>query len=163
MISTRKKQLMFGAAAVAVVIAAALTLYKTPGGDRTDEAALFAGIEVAAGDMGTPEEMMEAKREVAEKLNKKMPVKVDEITTLQSVEATDEGFTYHTQLEMAKADMPDPEETADQIRPQLAQGVCAEAFAEKIMKDMGQAFTYVYKDMAGEIVMTVKITQKDCI
>lgn len=109
------------------------------------------------------QEMMEAKQKVAEEMNKKVPIKIDPITTLVSVEATAQGLTYHTRLSVPADQIPDVEEVTEQVKPELAKGLCRQSAAKKIMKEFDQVFTYDYQDENGQPIMAIQITKNDCL
>ncbi len=99
--------------------------------------------------------------ETTAKLNKHIPLQVDEETRLDGVSAENKTLIYeYTLLNYEKAEL-NLEILKSNIAPVVKKGACTEA-SMKPLFDSGINVHYHYKGKHGESLMMIKVISSDC-
>lgn len=110
---------------------------------------------------GTQQGAIERAQEAAAReLRKQLPMKVDDVTTLQDVSSVGKTLIYEYKLFMSSG-MVDKGEFRSTMRAQLVNNACQkEEMKSKI--DGGAMYTYKFLGIDGSIIATIKISASDC-
>jgi hypothetical protein len=110
---------------------------------------------------GKIEGTIEKAQELAAKhLRKQLPLKVDEITTMQNVVSVGKNLTYFYTMDRKKSD-PSLSQFIRKMTPNIIKNVCGQKDMALSIK-YGGSFTYSYMGSDGLSIGSIKISKKEC-
>jgi len=96
----------------------------------------------------------------AEELEAKLPMQLDELTTLVAVEYSADNFTYKYQLGLSSDEL-NQQKAINKLAGSVLKTVCAKEGMVETMK-MGGHFTYSYSASDGAHYSSFDVTLNDC-
>ena len=96
----------------------------------------------------------------AEEIRKQLPMRIDEITTLQSVLSAGKALIYNYRMSLKKSDL-DTNEFIAKMTENLAHNVCQQKQMRNIL-NLGGNYKYVYMGADGLLIGDITITLADC-
>ena len=93
-------------------------------------------------------------------VRKQVPMKVNEMTTLEDVSSIGEVFQYHYRLEFSEKDI-GVDEFRTAMTQTLRESVCSNEDMRMIMED-GGSYEYIYKGLDGVLIDTIIINVAMC-
>ncbi len=123
-------------------------------------AVVYIGLNAHSFGQGVNEGFIAKSNEVTAKMmNAKVPIKIDDLTTLVSVKVKSDGIQYNYKMSLSKDETEgDPEKV---LKPDTAQVVCQDNNSRKVL-NMGDIFYYSYVDKNDASLGEFKITKSDC-
>ena len=95
----------------------------------------------------------------AEEMRKQLPMRIDEVTTLQSVLSMGKSLIYNYRIELIKDDI-----NNNFLQKQtglLRQNVCGQKAMAKVIK-LGRSYRYLYMSKDGLSLGSIEISKKSC-
>lgn len=109
---------------------------------------------------GTNNQFMDALRITMNTINKQCPIMVDEITRLDSCSMAADGLSVSYFYTLTNMELIDKKIFKESIKEILTQAVKTNP-EMKILRSAKLSINYIYSDLKGAEITTVKITSKD--
>jgi hypothetical protein len=102
----------------------------------------------------------EAQAVAAKQIRKQLPMKIDEITTLQSVASMNSLLIYNYSIDLKKSEI-DSTVFLPRMKKNLKSNVCGQKAMAKVIK-YGGRYMYSYVGVDGILIGDFKIGKKEC-
>lgn len=100
--------------------------------------------------------------DTAKTINKQTPVRLDEITVMESAMALNKTLTYRYKIDMRGINIQNFRENTDKLLLRDACNLENEKASQKLMFSLGVSYVFMYFDNEGKLIHTSVIDSKKC-
>ncbi len=121
---------------------------------------IYVGLNARLFGEGVNEGFLEKANEAgAAAINARVPIKMDDVTSLISAKAKSDGLLYNYKTTLAKDEIDGDVEKV--LKPDTVEAVCKDTNARKLL-NMGDTYYYSYADKNDVSLGEFKIIKADC-